>query len=232
MLWDTVIDVFSTEAEKKTLRDKNAGGVVIGSGELVEDCRKAINSSGEIASLCENPDDKPVKFPNDLLLYTLENIDWVPPSMPRLLGLARLIIGEDNDALLKILVEGRNPTFRHVPRTQRVDTDFVHDVMKDKSVYALYINTKVQIADMFTKGSFAIPQWKILCDMAQVRQTPTKITQQAPLPVEDLQPQTPKKKSRPKKNAKTLGKSSPPDETENIHAFSSFCTDSRPCCRC
>ena len=60
-------------------------------------------------------DQQPVQFPNDLLLYTLENIDWVPPSMPRLLGLARLIIGEDNDALLKILVKGRNPTFVTFP---------------------------------------------------------------------------------------------------------------------
>ena len=35
----------------------------------------------------------------------------MPPSMPRLLGLARLIMGEDNDAVLKILIKGRNPTF-------------------------------------------------------------------------------------------------------------------------
>ena len=51
MVWDMVIDVFSTEAEKQTLRANNAGGVVIGSGELAEDCRKAINSFGEIADL-------------------------------------------------------------------------------------------------------------------------------------------------------------------------------------
>ena len=149
MLWDIVIDTFSTEAEKQTLRARKAGGVILGSGELANECRKAVKSSGEIGALSARAfapatDQQPVKFPNDLLLYTLENIDWVPPSMPRLLGLARLIIGEDNDALLGILVKGRNPTFRHVPRTQRVDTDFVHDVMKDKSVYALYINTKAQ----------------------------------------------------------------------------------------
>ena len=153
MLWDIVIDVFSTEADKAKLRAQNAGGVVHGSGVLADECRKAIAPSGEIAALIDITEKEEAPFPNDLLIYTLENIDWVPPSMPRLLGLARLIIGEDNDAVLKILIKGRNPTFRHVPRTQRVDTDFIHDVMKDKSVYALYINTKVQIADMFTKGS-------------------------------------------------------------------------------
>ena len=70
--------------------------------------------------------------------------------------------------------------------------------MKDDSVYALYINTKVQIADMFTKGSFVAPQWRILCDMAQVRQTPTKIPLTTPTPVEQLPPITPQKKSKAK----------------------------------
>ena len=213
MLWDIVIDVFSTGKDKAILRSRNAGGVIHGSGALAEECRNAIAPSGEIAALASasapyNTDD--LKFPNDLLIFTMENMDWVPPSMPRLLGLARLIIGEDNDAVLKILIKGRNPTFRHVPRTQRVDTDFVHDVMKDKSVSALYINTKVQIADMFTKGSFAIPQWKSLCEMAQVRTTPTKITHQAPVPVEELQPQTPKKKPKPEKRQNTPEKKTPP----------------------
>ena len=76
--------------------------------------------------------------------------------MPPLLGLARLILCEHNDALLKILIKGRSPTFRHIPRTQRVDIDFAYEVIKDPSVDALYVNTKVQIADMFTKGSFTL----------------------------------------------------------------------------
>ena len=95
--------------------------------------------------------------PYDVLLFTAEDADWVPPSMSQLRGLARLIIGEDNDAVLKILIKGRSQTFRHVPRAQRVDVDFIHELMKDKSVSALYIIAKVQIADMFIKGGFTIP---------------------------------------------------------------------------
>lgn len=99
-------------------------------------------------------------------------MDGVPPSMPKSLGVARSIICADNDVVLKIFVKGTSHTFRHVRRTQRVDTDFVHDVIKDDSVSPLYVNTRMQISDMFTKRVFAIPQWKGLCDLAQVRPTP------------------------------------------------------------
>ena len=136
---------------------RNAGGVIDGNGSLANECKSAIDHHGISSLLSSVSSPEGTACPSDVLLFTTQNADWVPPSMPRLLGLARLIIGEDNDALLKILIKGRNPTFRHVPRTQRVDTDFIHDVMKRDSVYALYINTKVQIADMFTKGSFAAP---------------------------------------------------------------------------
>ena len=74
MLWDIVIDTFSIEADKKALRARNAGGVIVGSGALADDCRKAINPSGEIAALAHasaHPSEPP-KFPNDLLLYALE----------------------------------------------------------------------------------------------------------------------------------------------------------------
>ena len=47
MLWDIVIDTFSTEAEKQALRARNAGGVILGSVELANECRKAVSSSGE-----------------------------------------------------------------------------------------------------------------------------------------------------------------------------------------
>ena len=130
MLWDIVIDVFSTEDEKKTLRVRNAGRVVTGSGALADECRTAVGADGNV-SIPRVPSPEATLCPNDVLIFTLDNSDYVPPSMPKLLGLARLIIGEDNDAVLKILIKGRNPTFRHVPRTQRVDTDFVHEIIKD-----------------------------------------------------------------------------------------------------
>ena len=147
---------------------KSARAVIADAAILVNECRDAMHTAGGISSLLPYaPSYGVAKCPNDVLLFTFQNSEYVPPSMPQLLGLARFIIGKDNDAVFKILIKGRNPIIRHVPRTQRVDTDFVHEVMKDNSVYALYINTRIKFVDMFTKGIF-VTQWKALCDMAQV----------------------------------------------------------------
>ena len=119
LLWDIVIDTFSSEKEKQMLRIKSAGGVVSGNGGLAQECKNAMAKAGGIAPLLPSVGARaPTVFPNDVLIFTAENADWMPPSMPELLGLARLIIGEDNDAVLKIMIKGRNPTFRHIPRTQ------------------------------------------------------------------------------------------------------------------
>ena len=69
MLWDIVIDTFSTEAEKKILRAQNAGGVILGSGDLADECRKAISPSGQIVASSHAPAVAAAKFPNDLLIY-------------------------------------------------------------------------------------------------------------------------------------------------------------------
>ena len=61
----------------------------------------------------------PVK---DILL----GVDWVPPSLPPHRGLARLLICEDNEAVIHCLIKGRNPKFRQVARTHRIDLDFCH----------------------------------------------------------------------------------------------------------
>lgn len=104
MLWDILmIDVFTTANERDKVRIRNVGGKVSGTGPLANQCREAIVSNAIYT------------WPNDVLLFSLENIHWVSPSMPKAPGLARLIICED--AVSKILVKGRSPTFRDVLRT-------------------------------------------------------------------------------------------------------------------
>ena len=60
---------------------------------------------------------------------------------------------------------------KHVGRTHRVDLDFLHQVMADPSITARYVNTKEQIADIFTKANFSAAQWNILCKNMQVGTT-------------------------------------------------------------
>ena len=53
---------------------------------------------------------------------------------------------------------------RHVLRTFRVDIDWLFErVREDPGIYMKYVNTKNQLADMLTKGSFTAAQWTHLC---------------------------------------------------------------------
>ena len=57
---------------------------------------------------------------------------------------------------------------RHVPRTHRVDLDWLWERMReDPGVYIKYVGTKEQVADIFTKGAFSSEQWSRLCRLAQ-----------------------------------------------------------------
>ena len=58
---------------------------------------------------------------------------------------------------------------RHVPRTHRVDLDWLFErVREDPGISIRYVNTKMQIADILTKGSFTAAQWEVLCRLAQI----------------------------------------------------------------
>merc|ERR1712078_335712 len=100
----------------------------------------------------------------------LKNVDWVPPAVPPPTGAGKIIIFEDNEAVIKMILKGRSPTMRHILRTQRVDIDWLFErVREDPGVFIKYVGTKEQIADILTKGSFSFQQWKQLCDLIQIR---------------------------------------------------------------
>ena len=79
------------------------------------------------------------------------------------------MVFEDNDATIKTIIKGRSVTLRHCARTHRVDLDWLWErIREDPGVFMKYINTKVQLADMLTKGSFTAHQWLTLCTLGQV----------------------------------------------------------------
>ena len=80
---------------------------------------------------------------------------------------------EDNDAVIKMVIKGRAPTLRHVPRTHKVDLDWLFERMRDDpGIYLKYVGTKEQIADIFTKGNFSKDAWQSLCRLAQIGPPP------------------------------------------------------------
>ena len=108
--------------------------------------------------------------------YTFEDmvkrIDHVPPTLPPLTSNARLVCLEDNDAAIKMILKGRTNKMRHVTRTHRIDLDWLFNVIReDPGVSIKYINTKKQVADIFTKGSFTSQQFLelfFLCCIARM----------------------------------------------------------------
>ena len=97
-----------------------------------------------------------------------ELIDFFPPALPKP-GKAKLLIMEDNEAVIKITIKGRSPNLRYVGRTHRVDLDFVSKrFRKDTGIAIRYVGTKNQMADLLTKGSFTGPQWSTLVELIQL----------------------------------------------------------------
>ena len=51
---------------------------------------------------------------------------------------AKLVILEDNEAVLKMIIKGRSPNMRHVGRTHRVDLDWLFErISRDDHIFML-----------------------------------------------------------------------------------------------
>jgi hypothetical protein len=65
---------------------------------------------------------------------------------------------------------------QHVPRTHRVDLDFLFERLReDPGIFIRHVGTKQQMADIFTKGNFTAETWQSLCTLAQIG-PPSKLT--------------------------------------------------------
>ena len=61
---------------------------------------------------------------------------------------------EDGDAVIKMIIEGRSPTVRHVSRTDRVALDRIFDRINfDSKIQVRCVETKDQLAEILTQDS-------------------------------------------------------------------------------
>lgn len=113
---------------------------------------------------------------NDNAYQILSNVDNVPSNAPISTQRTKLIIFEDNEAVIKMIIKGRSPNMRHVLRVHRIDLDWLFERLQlDNNIRVRYVSTKQQIADMFTKGSFVSQQWSHLCKLAQIGENKSPI---------------------------------------------------------
>ena len=93
----------------------------------------------------------------------MENIDSVPSNAQSSRQEALLYVFEDNEAVIKMIIQGRSPTMRHVSRTHRVALDWLFDrINLDPKIQVKYIDTKNQLPDILTKGNFTRDEWNLL----------------------------------------------------------------------
>ena len=90
----------------------------------------------------------------------LNGVDFVPTNTHSSQGESQLYIFEDNEAVIKMIINGRCPTMRHVSRTHRVALDWLFDrISLDLKIQINYVDTKNQLADTLTEGSFSRDEW-------------------------------------------------------------------------
>ena len=90
----------------------------------------------------------------------MKDIDSVPSNVRSARQDALFYVFEDNEAVIKMIIEGRCPTMRHVSRTHRVALDWLFDrINLDSKIQIKYVDTKNQLADILTKRNFTRDEW-------------------------------------------------------------------------
>ena len=107
-------------------------------------------------------------------------VDYVDPLGFFVSNRARLLVLEDNDAVIHTVIKGRSQTLRHVNRTQRVCLDWLLERLQNASGISLrYVHTKQQVADVLTKAGFRGPQWDHLLKLAGLSFPMTSLAERA-----------------------------------------------------
>ena len=63
-----------------------------------------------------------------------------------------LVVYEDNQAAIQVATNGKSGAMRHVARTHRVNLDWLTEVINKALCTVMYVSTKCQAADIFTKS--------------------------------------------------------------------------------
>ena len=96
-------------------------------------------------------------------INVMENIDSVPSNVQSSHQEALLYVFEDNEAVIKMIINRRSLTMRHASRTHRFALDSLFDrINLDPDIQIKYIDIKNQLADILTKGNFTRDEWNHL----------------------------------------------------------------------
>ena len=126
-----------------------------------------ISSVSDRSGKPENIENKHQKSHNKI--DAMQDIDSVPSIVQSARQEALLYVFEDNEAVIRMIIEGRSPIMRHVSRTHRVALDWLFDrINLDSKIQIKYIDTKNQLADILTKGNFTRDEWNHLLNLFNI----------------------------------------------------------------
>ena len=72
-----------------------------------------------------------------------------------------LFVHEDNQAMIRIVETGRNPTMRYIGRTHGISVAWLHETFKKDELTLAYELSSRMCADIFTKGFTDADKWRL-----------------------------------------------------------------------
>ena len=86
---------------------------------------------------------------------------------------ARLFTFENNEAVFRVIIQGRSPKLTHESRTQPVHLDGLFErINLDSSLSIRHVRAGDQLADMLTEGAFTTTQWKSVMRLFDIHLQP------------------------------------------------------------
>ena len=76
--------------------------------------------------------------------------------------------------MIKMIIKGRSPTLRQVPRTRRVALDWLFDrINLEPKIQIKFVDTRKLLADILTNGSFSRNEWNHFLCLFNIMSFPT-----------------------------------------------------------
>ena len=76
-----------------------------------------------------------------------------------------LLIYEDNQATIQVLEKGTSKAVGHMQRTHRVNIHWLSEVVRMTYIHLFYLETLLQVADIFTKAFLDPVKWAHACSL-------------------------------------------------------------------
>jgi len=76
---------------------------------------------------------------------------------------AKLVVHEDNQAMIRIVETGKNIALRYLARTHRISIAWLHEVFQMDEIELLYAASASMCADIYTKAFSDPRKWEAAC---------------------------------------------------------------------